>query len=83
MEEKYIVFRILRKTEDGSYIIDGQTKNTLDEAKHHFHSVMNTYAYGANAAYDYAACQIQSLSGGIVMGPEVDNRIPVPEPVEE
>lgn len=83
MEEKYIVFRILRKVADGTFIIDGQIKDTLAQAKHHFHSVMNTYAYGENAAYDYAACQIESLDGAIVMGPEIDNRIPTPEPEEE
>ena len=82
MNEKYIVFRVLRKVSDGSYIIDGSTKDSLNEAKHHFHSVMNTYAYGTNENYDYVMCMIQNTAGLILMT-EVDNRISAPEPNAE
>lgn len=78
--EKYIVTRILRKVDNGEFIIDGQIKETRNDAKHHFHNVMTTYAYENNASYDYVSCEIRDLDGRIIMGPEVDNRIP--EPVE-
>lgn len=77
----YFVFRVLRKVSDGTYIIDGTSHSTLDAAKHHFHSVMNTYAYGQNAGYDYVECFIQNMSGSIVMGPEVDDRTSTPAEV--
>lgn len=82
--ETYFVFRILRKVSDGTFIIDGTTHATENEAKHHFHSVMNTYAYGANENYDFVWCSVQNSSGGELIR-EIDNRTTAsnPTPVQE
>lgn len=71
----YIVIRILRKVANGEFIIDGTLHETIELAKHHFHTVMSTYAYGNNAGYDYVACYIINLDGTRYEW-EVDNRIP-------
>lgn len=74
MEEKFFVFRILRKVSDGSFIIDGTTHDTLDAAMHHYHQVLTTYGYGNNESYDYVTVEVQTMDGRIVRS-EVDDRI--------
>ena len=78
----YFVFRILRKASDGTYSTEVFTYEDLNAAKHQFHQVMATYAYGNNANYDYVSGEIRSIDGRSIVGPEIDNRIPVPEPPE-
>lgn len=74
----FFVFRILHKISDDSWIIDGTTHGTEVEAKHHYHQVLTTYAYGNNSGYDYVACQVQTFGGGMIVG-EVDDRRPETE----
>lgn len=84
MNTTYFVFRILRRVSDGTFIIDGTTHATENEAKHHYHTVMNTYAYGINENYDYICCSVQNDQGGELMR-EIDDRRPLPvqEPAAE
>ncbi len=83
MEEKYFALRILRKVSDGKYTVEVFDYDNENAAKHQFHQVMATYAYGNNANYDYVSCEVRDISGGTIMGPEVDDRIPAPEPEAE
>ena len=78
----YFVIRILRKVSDGSYSTEIFTYDNLNSAKHQYHQVMATYAYGNNANYDYVSSEVRSLDGRTIVGPEVDNRIPEPAPEE-
>ena len=78
----YFVLRILHNASTGAYTAEIFSYDNLNSAKHQFHNVMNTYAYGNNANYDYVVCDIMAQDGRIVHS-EVDDRIPVPEPVEE
>ena len=78
----YFVMRYLGRN-DGVFVLDGFQKETLNEAKHQFHNVMNTYAYGQNENYNFVMCEVKALNGNIIVGPEVDDRRPVPEPEPE
>ena len=77
----YFVMRYLGRI-DGVFVLDGFQKETLNEAKHQFHNVMNTYAYGQNESYDFVMCEVKATDGRTVML-EVDDRRPVPEPSPE
>ena len=77
----YFVMRYLGRT-DGVFVLDGFQKETLNEAKHQFHNVMNTYAYGQNENYNYVMCEVKAMDGRTVMI-EVDDRRPEPEPEPE
>ena len=79
----YFVFRILRKVSDGTFSTEIFTYDSLNSAKHQFHQIMATYAYGNNANYDYVSSEIRTVDGRTIVGPEIDNRIPQPEPPEE
>lgn len=75
------VLRVLHRVSDGSYIVDGTTHETELQAKHQFHSVMNTYAYGANSNYDYVRCSVETDIGCELMR-ELDDRRPVEPDIE-
>ena len=79
----YFVIRILRKVSDGTYGIETFTYDNENAAKHQFHQVMATYAYGNNANYNYVSGEVRTIDGLTIVGPEVDNRIPTPEPTPE
>lgn len=68
----YFVMRYLGRPE-GAPVLDGFVQETLEGAKHQFHQVMTTYAYGANENYNYVMCEIKSTSGRSLMI-EVDDR---------
>ena len=78
----YFVLRILRNASTEAYSSEIFTYDNLNQAKHQFHQVLATYAYGNNANYDYVVCEIKAQDGRIVQN-EVDNRIPVPQPEPE
>lgn len=73
----YFVMRYLGRAE-GSPVLDGFSQDTLENAKHQFHQIMTTYAYGANENYNYVMCEIKATDGRTVML-EVDDRRPAPE----
>lgn len=78
----FFVMRYLGRN-DGVFVLDGFQKETENEAKHQFHNVMNTYAYGQNENYNFVMCEIKAMDGRTVMI-EVDDRREQPEPnVEE
>jgi hypothetical protein len=77
----YFVMRYLGRN-DGVFVLDGFQKETLNEAKHQFHNVMNTYAYGQNENYNFVMCEVKAMDGRTVML-EVDDRRPAPEPEPE
>lgn len=72
------VYKILRKVSDGTYNVEGTTHETMNDAKHRFHSLMNAYAYGANENFDYVRCSIVDDQSGELML-EIDDRRPVAE----
>ena len=74
----YFVMRYLGKT-DGTFVLDGFTKATEDEARHQFHAVMSTYAYEQNQSYNFVMCEVKAMDGRSIML-EVDDRRPAPEP---
>lgn len=81
----FFVMRYLGRN-DGTFVLDGFQKETLEEAKHQFHAVMSTYAYGQNENYNFVMCEVKAMNGNIILGPEVDDRRetePEPEETEE
>lgn len=77
----FFVMRYLGRR-DGVFVLDGFQKATEDEAKHQFHNVINTYAYGQNENYDFVMCEIKAMDGRTIMI-EVDDRREQPEPALE
>ena len=74
----YFVMRYLGRL-DGTFVLDGFQKESETEAKHQFHAVMSTYAYGQNENYNFVMCQIVATDGRVIMG-EVDDRRSAEEP---
>ena len=76
----YLVIRILRRVSDGTYTIEAFPYDNENAAKHQFHQIMATYAYGNNDNYDYVSGEIRTRTGATIFGPEIDDRIPIVEP---
>ena len=49
-------------------------RDTVNDALHQYHAFMSTYGYGYDATVDYCSCSVESESGAIIKGPEVDDR---------
>ena len=81
MENKYFLSQIKRAT-DGTYTKGVVVHDTLNNALNGFHAYFGAYGYGKDANCDYVACFVSDMSGAIIKS-EVDNRIPVEEPVTE
>ena len=80
-EQKFFLSQIKRAT-DGTYTKGVVVHDTKDNALNGFHAYFGAYGYGKDASCDYVACFVSDMSGAIIKS-EVDDRIPVVEPVTE
>lgn len=80
MEDKYFLVQIRRT--NNAYDKGVVVKDSLIAARQSYHAYLGAYGYGHDANTDYVQCEIISMSGEICDA-MIDNRIAVPEPVEE
>lgn len=81
MENKYFLSQIKRAT-DGTYTKGVVVHNSKEDALNGFHAYFAAYGYGKDESTDYVACFVSDMAGAIIKS-EVDDRIPVVEPVTE
>lgn len=84
MENKYFLSQVKRELKDGEWVYTKgvAVHNTKESALNGFHAYFGAYGYGKDASCDYVACFVSDMSGAIIKS-EVDDRIPVVEPVTE
>lgn len=80
-KQKFFLSQIKRAT-DGTYTKGVVVHDTMNNALNGFHAYFGAYGYGKDATCDYVACFVSDMSGAIIKS-EVDDRIPVVEPVTE